>query len=194
MKDMFKQVAFVGFMAVTLTACQSAPENNGVDDADVVTAQDSTETFGAGDRAGVDGMGTDASDAASFGDENSDANAGADAASLSTTVFYFDFDQATIKSDALEALRAHAQYLNTNPSAMIRLEGHADERGTREYNVALGERRGNAVAKYLRLNGVSGSQMEVISYGEEKPVAYGHDDQSWSANRRVELVYTAGQP
>ncbi|HCK93952.1 MAG TPA: peptidoglycan-associated lipoprotein, partial [Gammaproteobacteria bacterium] len=73
-------------------------------------------------------------------------------------------------------------------------EGHADERGTREYNVALGERRGNAVAKYLRLNGVSSSKMEVISYGEEKPVAYGHDDQSWSANRRVEIVYTAGQP
>ena len=93
-----------------------------------------------------------------------------------------------------EHLRAHAQHLNTNPNAMVRLEGHADERGTREYNVALGERRGNAVAKYLRLNGVSASQMEVISYGEEKPVAYGHDEQSWAANRRVELVYTSGQP
>lgn len=187
MKDQLKKVLFMGFVTLTLAACQSAPENDGIDDADVVTADDSTEAYGAGDRSGVDGMGTDSSmDKSSMGD--------ADTNMLATTVFYFDFDQSSIKSEALDALRAHAQYLNGNTSAVIRLEGHADERGTREYNVALAERRGNAVAKYLRLNGVSGNQMEVISYGEEKPVAYGHHDRSWAANRRVEIVYTAGQP
>lgn len=193
MNDHLKKVLCMGAMAMALTACQSAPENDGVDDADVVTAEqdDSTETFGAGGRSGVDSEGMSMEGE----DDMSESNfGGADASLLSETVFYFDFDQSSIRSDALDALRAHAQYLNANPSAVVRLEGHADERGTREYNVALGERRGNAVAKYLRLNGVSANQMEVISYGEEKPVAYGNDEQSWTANRRVELVYTSGQP
>lgn len=189
MNEQLKKVLFMGFVAMTLAACQSAPENDGIDDADVVTATDeATEAYGTGDRAGVDGMGADSSSM------DSSSMDGADASMLSTTVFYFDFDQSSIQSDALDALRAHAQYLNGNPNAVVRLEGHADERGTREYNVALGERRGNAVAKYLRLNGVSGNQMEVISYGEEKPTAYGHHERSWAANRRVEIVYTAGQP
>lgn len=186
-----KKVLFLGFVAASLSACQSAPENEGVDNADVVTADPSAETYGTGDRSDLEGEGDMVSSESES--EYSDSMSG-DTALLSTTVFYFDFDKATIKSDALDSLRAHAQHLNSNPNAMVRLEGHADERGTREYNVALGERRGNAVAKYLRLNGVSSSQMEVISYGEEKPVAYGHDEQSWTANRRVELVYTSGQP
>lgn len=193
MNASFKKVLFLGFMATTLAACQSAPETEGLDDTDVVTAEQqdqSTETYGAGDRSGIDGMSMGQDDMTAGDSQYSQGDMGL----LSTSVFYFDFDQSTIKSDSLEALRAHAQYLNENPNARVRLEGHADERGTREYNVALGERRGNAVAKYLRLNGVSSSKMEVISYGEEKPVAYGHDDQSWSANRRVEIVYTAGQP
>ncbi|MEC8010525.1 MAG: peptidoglycan-associated lipoprotein Pal [Pseudomonadota bacterium] len=193
MNASFKKVLFLGFMATTLAACQSAPETEGLDDTDVVTAEQqdqSTETYGAGDRSGIDGMSMGQDDMTAGDSQYSQG----DMDLLSTSVFYFDFDQSTIKSDSLEALRAHAQYLNENPNARVRLEGHADERGTREYNVALGERRGNAVAKYLRLNGVSSSKMEVISYGEEKPVAYGHDDQSWSANRRVEIVYTAGQP
>ena len=187
MNEQLKKVLFMGFVAMTLAACQSAPENDGIDDADVVTADESSQTYGAGDRSEVDGMSGDAS-------MDSDAMRDAAASLLSTTVFYFDFDQASIKSEALDSLRAHAQYLNSTPSAVVRLEGHADERGTREYNVALGERRGNALAKYLRLNGVSASQMEVISYGEEKPAAYGHEEQSWAANRRVEVVYTASKP
>lgn len=192
MNEQLKKVLFMGFVAMTLAACQSAPENDGVDNSDVVTADESSTTYGAGDRSGVEGMGDDASmDGSSM--DGSTMN-GADANLLSTTVFYFEFDQASIKSEALDALRAHAQYLNGNPNAVVRLEGHADERGTREYNVALGERRGNALAKYLRLNGVSASQMEVISYGEEKPAAFGHQEQSWAANRRVEVVYTAGKP
>lgn len=105
------------------------------------------------------------------------------------TVFYFDFDQSTVKADAFADLEAHARYLAANPQAQVRLEGHADERGTREYNMALGERRGNAVSRFLMVNGVGNGQVEVISYGEEKPAMMGHGSESWAQNRRVELKY-----
>ena len=105
------------------------------------------------------------------------------------TVFYFDFDQTQVKPEAVQALRGHAKYLVANPSATVVLEGHADERGTREYNMALGERRAKAIARVLTVNGVSSSQIEVISYGEEKPVVMGHNESSWAQNRRVELKY-----
>jgi peptidoglycan-associated lipoprotein len=101
-------------------------------------------------------------------------------------VFYFDFDQATVREDSRTALDAQAARLR-GTSAKVRLEGHADERGTREYNLALGERRAKAIANYLSVQGVDAANVEVVSYGEEKPVAAGHDDDSWSKNRRVEL-------
>lgn len=107
----------------------------------------------------------------------------------STKVFYFDYDLADLKADAFEPLKAHARFLMANRGAKVRLEGHCDERGTREYNIALGERRGNAVAKFLKVQGVSSSQIEVISYGEERPVSLGHTESAWAMNRRVELVY-----
>ncbi|WP_299196599.1 peptidoglycan-associated lipoprotein Pal [uncultured Amphritea sp.] len=105
------------------------------------------------------------------------------------TVFYFDFDQTQVKAEAVQALRGHAKYLVANPSASVVLEGHADERGTREYNMALGERRAQAIARVLTVNGVSSSQIELVSFGEEKPVVMGHNDSSWAQNRRVELKY-----
>lgn len=102
------------------------------------------------------------------------------------TVFYFDFDKATLKPEARAALNIHAQRLRANP-VRIRLEGHADERGTREYNMALGERRANAVKEYLVLQGVDPSLIEVVSYGEERPAALGSDEASYALNRRVEM-------
>ncbi|MDO6515353.1 MULTISPECIES: peptidoglycan-associated lipoprotein Pal [unclassified Neptuniibacter] len=107
------------------------------------------------------------------------------------TVFYFDFDQSVVKADGFADLEKHAAYLAANPSAQVILEGHADERGTREYNMALGERRAKAVSRFLQVNGVSGSQVESISFGEEKPAVLGHSDSSWSQNRRVELKYVS---
>lgn len=107
------------------------------------------------------------------------------------TVFYFDFDQSVVKSASFGDLEKHASYLASNPSAQVVLEGHADERGTREYNIALGERRANAVARFLQVNGVSASQIETVSFGEEKPAVLGSGEGSWSQNRRVELKYVA---
>jgi len=110
---------------------------------------------------------------------------------LRQRVVYFDFDRADIKSEAAEILACHGKYLRDRPSAMITLEGHADERGTREYNLGLGERRSNAVSGALQANGGSAGQLNVVSYGEERPVADGHDESAWSQNRRVEIVSTA---
>ncbi|MGD8498715.1 MAG: OmpA family protein, partial [Chromatiales bacterium] len=85
---------------------------------------------------------------------------------------------------------AHGQFLASNPQQQLRLEGHTDERGTREYNIGLGERRAGAVEQVLLLQGVSRDQIEKVSYGEELPVSLGQDEESWSLNRRVELNYT----
>ncbi len=108
-------------------------------------------------------------------------------------IIYFDFDQATIRAEFREVLNGHAAFLAQNPGAHIVLEGHADERGTREYNMALGERRGNSVSRYLVVQGVSVDAIEVVSFGEERPVNEGHDDASWAENRRVEIRYASYQ-
>lgn len=105
------------------------------------------------------------------------------------TVFYFDFDKSVVRQQGFADLEAHARYLAQNPAASVRLEGHADERGTREYNMALGERRGKAVERLLMVNGAAANQIETVSFGEEKPAMIGHNADSWNKNRRVELKY-----
>ena len=106
---------------------------------------------------------------------------------MATTVFYFEFDRSDLSAEARAALVHHANHLKSTPSARYRLEGHADERGTREYNLALGERRAQAVERYLQVQGVSSGQLETISYGEENPVDTGTNDAAYSRNRRVEV-------
>ena len=109
-------------------------------------------------------------------------------ASLAKTV-YFDFDVAELTMDTKDTLKEHALALSANTSLTVTLEGHCDERGTVEYNLALGERRAQAVANYLMAHGVSRSQIETISYGEEQPVALSHTESAWAQNRRVEIKY-----
>ena len=115
-----------------------------------------------------------------------EAQAQAAAVNSADTVFYFAFDKAGLSDDSRAALVENAQFLMSNPRA-VRLEGHADERGTREYNMALGERRANAVKDFMIMQGVSGSMIEVISYGEEQAASFGSSAAAWSMNRRVEL-------
>jgi len=110
---------------------------------------------------------------------------------LSKRVVYFDYDMATIRSEFREMLSLHARYLQENPSARMTVEGHADERGSREYNLALGEKRGYAVANILRAQGAAVGQVSVVSYGEERPDATCSNDSCWSQNRRGVIVYTA---
>ncbi len=123
------------------------------------------------------GAGTDGLDSGMSGDE-------ADLRAITT--FYFEYDSSDLKPEAMRALDVHAKDLKGNGARVV-LEGHTDERGTREYNMALGERRAKAVQRYLVLQGVSPAQLELVSYGEERPVATGSDESSWAQNRRVEL-------
>jgi len=110
---------------------------------------------------------------------------------LSKRVIYFDFDKSEVKSEYRAIVAAHAAYISSHGSARVTLEGHADERGTREYNLGLGERRGNAVSGLLSAAGAMGSQLDTVSYGEERPVCRVSDENCWWQNRRVEIVYTA---
>jgi len=108
---------------------------------------------------------------------------------LSRRVIYFAYDQSTIEPEYFEILDAHSELLAGNPNLTIRLEGHADERGSREYNIALSERRAKAVKQFMDLKGVGSEQSQTVAYGEELPVDPGHNEAAWSKNRRVEIKY-----
>lgn len=108
---------------------------------------------------------------------------------LSQRIVYFDFDRAEVRADSQSVVTAHAAFLAKNPNVKVRLEGHADERGSREYNIGLGERRGQAVRRALLLQGVAEVQLSTVSYGEERPASAGSDEQAYAQNRRVEIVY-----
>lgn len=108
---------------------------------------------------------------------------------LAGRVIYFDFDKAEIKPEFADLLATYAKNLTSHPNLKLRLEGNTDERGTREYNIGLGERRAQAVRRALMLQGVAEGQLTTVSYGAERPAAEGDDESAWSLNRRVELVY-----
>jgi peptidoglycan-associated lipoprotein len=108
---------------------------------------------------------------------------------LMSRTFYFAYDRSVLSREDLDSLRMHAQFLSNNPDRSVVIEGHADERGTREYNLALGERRADSVQDFLNAEGVSPRQTEIVSYGEERPEDPGHDDSAWGRNRRAVLIY-----
>lgn len=161
------KVLFVLCFALVLAACQS---NKGGNEVPVEEAQAS----GMGDQSG-------------FGDEAMKNRLKAPY----DQVYYFDFDKYDVHSEDVESINVQANYLTAHPSAKIRIEGNADERGSREYNIALGWKRAKAVGAILKQQGVIDSQIAMVSYGKEKPVAFGHDEDSYRLNRRVNLVYEA---
>lgn len=132
-----------------------------------------------GGRFGQGGMGADGLPA-EFSDPNNP---------LSKRTIYFMLDSSQVQPEFVPVIAAHARYLIANPSRRVVLEGNCDERGSREYNIALGEQRAKSIAAMFRAQGVSESQLNVVSYGEEKPVAEGHDESAWELNRRVEIAY-----
>lgn len=150
-------------------------------------AQDSTQVGGLNGDEGLNGSSLEGGTADNV---SYDRNAINDPASpLAERVIYFDFDSDQVSPDYLDLLVHHGKYLAANPDMKLRIEGHADERGSREYNIALGNRRAQAVRRLILFQGADGKQISVISYGEEKPVALNHDEEAWRLNRRVELVY-----
>jgi len=187
------KAAFAILPALLLLGCGTSGEvkdeaaGEGGQVSEQVTGMDSsTSTQGAGDDSDLMGerMGSGAEDLTAAVDPLNDPNS-----LLSKRVIYFDFDKSDIKDEFRDIINAHAEYLATNQGVNITIEGHTDERGTREYNIALGERRANAVKRMLTLQGVSASQIRVISYGEERPAALGHDESAWSLNRRAIIDY-----
>jgi len=118
----------------------------------------------------------------------------ANKAALAKRVVHFDYDSSDLSTEDYQTLQAHAQFLIANANSKVALTGHTDERGTREYNMALGERRAKAVQSYLITNGVNPQQLEAVSYGKEAPVNPGHDESAWKENRRVEINYEAVPP
>lgn len=108
---------------------------------------------------------------------------------LATRIIYFDYDSAKVRDDSLPTIESHGLFLAENGNVTVTLKGHTDERGSREYNIALGDRRAQSVRRMLLFQGASTDQVETVSYGEEEPAEMGHDEAAWSKNRRVELVY-----
>ncbi len=106
-----------------------------------------------------------------------------------TMIIYFDFDQSELRPEYVDLLARHVAELSNNGRTTVRLEGHADERGSREYNIGLGERRSQSVRRMLLIQGASTGQISTVSFGEERPVAFGSDESSWQQNRRVEIKY-----
>jgi len=120
-----------------------------------------------------------------------DESAGPQGGLLAERTVYFDFDSSEIKGAGTDVVAAHAKYLAAHTATRVRLEGHTDERGSREYNIGLGERRAQSVRRALLLQGAADAQISTVSYGEERPAVAGHDEAAWAKNRRVEIVYLA---
>jgi len=170
------QAALVGVLVLGFAACQkkqTRPDEQGA-----------TSPGGGVSTTGVDGSttGQGASDMQT-------AQQRALAALKTRSVIYFDYDSSEIRSEYLEVVAAHAAYLAKYPNARVRLEGHTDERGSREYNIGLGERRAQAVRRALQLQGATEAQIATVSYGEERPAVAGGEEAAHAQNRRVELVH-----
>ncbi len=138
--------------------------------------------------AGTSGSGYDSSSGNAGAGGNTGAPGSDSDADLNKRTVYFDLDKSDIQAESLPVVEAWARFLVANPTVKVRLEGHCDERGTREYNVALGERRGNSLLEALTSRGVGAAQLSVVSFGEERPIALGHDETAWSQNRRAEIL------
>lgn len=174
-----KNYLLILLMAAALVACDANVKPD-------AGAEGSTDADGAQ----VGSVNADGSGAGQALSVSYDASAINDANSaLAGRVVYFDFDSSKIGADYVELVKHHGRYLSSNSGAKMRLEGHTDERGSREYNVALADRRAQAVKRLLMFQGATSDQVTIISYGEEKPVALGHDEASWHLNRRAEMDY-----
>jgi peptidoglycan-associated lipoprotein len=135
----------------------------------------------------ADTSGAESANAGAVGAD--DEAAGPQGGLLAKRVIYFDFDSSEIKGEGTDIVAAHAKYLAGHPNSRIRLEGNTDDRGSREYNIGLGERRAQAVKRALLLQGASEPQLATVSYGAERPAVVGNDEAAWAKNRRVEVVY-----
>jgi len=177
----------LAMMAVLATGCSSTDEEGSLADGSQSGADASTSGYNDGSMAGSQfgsGNGYNSGSGSNLGPEFSDPNN-----PLSKQVIYFELDSSQIKQEYVPVVAAHAQYLASHPNQHVILSGHADERGSSEYNIALGEQRAKSVERMMRSQGVTGGQLEIVSYGEEKPAVSGSGESAWQMNRRVEVGY-----
>ena len=197
---LLKSLSCLMLVMFLLAGCSSTDEKVDAAEGTVVGANDAS-TSGYGDGAAglsgtqIQGMGPEGtmmegsmmgSNAALMGGEFANPNN-----PLSKQVIYFLYDSSQVQPEFIAVLAAHAEYLSAHSGQQVLLEGHADERGSPEYNIALSEQRAKSIARALAKLGVIGTQMDLVSYGEEKPAAFEHDDAAWQLNRRVEIIYKA---
>jgi peptidoglycan-associated lipoprotein len=172
----FHKFLGTGLLCLMLAACGSTPvpDPEPIDDSAGAAGRDTSSSGMDGDRFGR---------GEEFGDDF-------DQAGELGMVIYFDFDQSELRAEYSDLLARHAARLANSSRTKVRLEGHADERGSREYNIGLGERRSQAVRRMLLIQGATAEQISTVSFGEERPAAMGSDEESYALNRRVEIKYT----
>jgi peptidoglycan-associated lipoprotein len=175
-----KKVFYAALVAVFLAGCQTTPDKAPVEDkSDAATAAGATS--GAATTGATTGSVTGSSTGVNpLRDPNN---------ILSKRSVYFEFDSFVVADQYKPIIEAHARYLNANRSAKVTLQGHADERGSREYNIALGQKRADAVKRMMTVMGVQEAIVETVSFGKEKPRNMGHDEAAWAENRRVDILY-----
>lgn len=184
MSNRFLPLALIALLAVAGCATTTDPGMEGAEDgAAAGTTADGATTTADGEATA---MGT--ADCPPTCDFARDAIADPESV-LSDRTIYFEFDSSNVQDQYIPIIQRHAAYLAQYPGIEVRVEGHTDERGSREYNIGLGARRADSVSRLLQVNGAAGTQIETVSYGEEVPAVEGHDESAWSQNRRVELVY-----
>lgn len=169
----------VSAMAV-MVGCETAPKDDGAGSGDSMGGGGHSMS---GKQPGVDTSGADRGGKPAM-DPLDDPNS-----LLAERTIYFDFDSSSIREEYRDVIAAHAEYLANHSGKSIALEGHADERGSREYNIALGERRAGSVSSLMSAQGARLSQMDLVSYGEERPLDSASNESAWAKNRRVEIVY-----
>jgi peptidoglycan-associated lipoprotein len=171
------QVIVVAALALGVAACHKPSETK---PSETTAAGSGATTTGVGEQ----GAGTGTAEAGTLTPQQQ-----ALAALKAKSVIYFTYDSSEIRAEDLDVVAAHAAYLTKYTTGRVRLEGHTDERGSREYNIGLGERRAQAVRRALMLHGVASAQIMTVSYGEERPAAQGSDESAYAQNRRVEIVH-----
>ena len=180
-------VAVAFFVAACETASQTATDSAGESSASTSSSTASTSSS-SGSSGSSSGSSSSSSSASSSGSAAAASTSAEDALAAIGNTVYFDYDSSALSGNAQGTLLRQAGFLNANPALTITIEGHCDERGTREYNLALGERRASAARDFLLAQGVDQARIKVISYGKERPVASGSTETSWSKNRRAATV------
>jgi len=184
-----KTVLALAISALVLSGCSEDEQDASLTDGtqNAASGINDASTSGFNNGSGLSGSemsGSGMFPNAHMGPEFSDPNN-----PLSKSTIYFMLDSSQVQDDFVPVIAAHAQYLVNHPGQRVVMEGHGDERGSREYNIALGEQRAKSVVSMMKVQGVSDGQVQVVSYGEEKPAAEGHDEAAWELNRRAEIVY-----